>query len=121
MGGGLCCFIDERWCNNHTAKQIICTPDVELLSIFCRPFYLPRELSTLFAMLLCVPPSANYAVAAEAITQYICMNLITHHPVRLNYLLEISTVAVSKLTFLHTSNICNLYDTWQQNDRHVLL
>ena len=43
---------------------------MELLSISCRPFYLPRECSTLFAVLVYVPPSANYTVAAETITQH---------------------------------------------------
>ena len=69
-GGGLCCFINERWCNNHTVKRIICIPDVEFFSISFRPFYLPREFSTIFAVVVCVPPSANDSVAAETITQY---------------------------------------------------
>ena len=69
-GGGLCFFINERWCSNCTVKRTLCTPDIELLSISCRPFYLPREFSTIFAVLVYVPPSANYTVAAETITQH---------------------------------------------------
>ena len=41
-GGGLCCFINEHWWNNHTVKRIICTPDIELLSISCPSVYLAR-------------------------------------------------------------------------------
>ena len=66
--GGLCCFINERWCNNHTVKRIICTPDIELLFISCRPFYLPREFTQYLAQYM--PPSANYTVVAETIMQY---------------------------------------------------
>ena len=66
----MCCFVDERWCDNHTVKRNICTPDVEVLSISCRPFYLPREFSTIFAVLVYVSRSAIYSVAAETITQY---------------------------------------------------
>ena len=65
-----CFFINERWWNNHTVKRILCTPDIELLSISCRPFYLPREFCTIFAVLVDVPPSTNYTVAAETITKH---------------------------------------------------
>ena len=69
-GGGLCFFIDKRWCNNYTVKRILCIPDIDMLSISCRLFYLPREFSTIFAVLVYVPLSANYTVAAETITQH---------------------------------------------------
>ena len=63
-GGGLCFFINGRWCN------ILCTPEIELLSISYRPFYKPREFSTLFTVLVYVPLSTKYTVAAETITQH---------------------------------------------------
>ena len=50
--------------------------DIEIVSISCRPFYLPPEFSTIYAVLVYVPPSANYTVAAETITQH--MNELDH-------------------------------------------
>ena len=55
---------------NVAGQYNVCTPDVEVLSISFRSFYLPRECSTIVAVLVYVPPSANYSVAAETITQY---------------------------------------------------
>jgi len=37
---------------------------------FLSTFYLPCELSTIFAVLVYLPPSANHTVVAETITQY---------------------------------------------------
>ena len=53
-GGGLCFFIKERWCNNHTVKRILCTPDIELLSISYRLFYLPRVSLAQYWSCLCI-------------------------------------------------------------------
>ena len=57
MKGGLCSFINQRWCNNNSVKWIICMPDIEHFSIYCRPFYLPREISTIFLLCswMCLP------------------------------------------------------------------
>ena len=69
-GGGLCIYMNDRWCNNHVVRQTICTPDIELLSISCRPYYLPREFCQIFVVLVYVPPSANYEIAAETIQHH---------------------------------------------------
>jgi len=73
MRGGLCCFLNQRWGNNNSVKfkWIICIPDIELVSMYCRPFYQPCEISTIFAVLVDMPPNANYTVAADTITQCI--------------------------------------------------
>uniref|UniRef100_A0AAV2KTK8 Uncharacterized protein n=1 Tax=Knipowitschia caucasica TaxID=637954 RepID=A0AAV2KTK8_KNICA len=34
--GGVCFFINQRWCNNFTVKESLCTEDIELLSISVR-------------------------------------------------------------------------------------
>lgn len=39
-GGGLCIYThNSRTTNTH------CTPDIETITVICRPFYLPRELT----------------------------------------------------------------------------
>ena len=48
LGGGVCLYVNERWCRNITVRETVCTPDIELLSVFVRPFYLPREFPQIF-------------------------------------------------------------------------
>lgn len=43
-GGGVCVFVNHKWCNNWTVREKVCTPDYELLVVGLRPFYLPREI-----------------------------------------------------------------------------
>ena len=43
-GGGLCIFINTSWCTNSTLKKHLCTPNLEVLVVSSRPFYLPREI-----------------------------------------------------------------------------
>ena len=35
-GGGVCIFVNNRWCTNVTLKESFCEPDIELLSIALR-------------------------------------------------------------------------------------
>ena len=41
----------------HMVKWVICIPDIELVSVCCRPFYLPCEFSTIFAVLCMYLPA----------------------------------------------------------------
>ena len=58
-GGGVCMFINSKWCNNWSVKERVCTPDYEFLVVGLRPFYLPRELNQVFVMVTYIPPQAN--------------------------------------------------------------
>lgn len=42
-GGGVSFHVNERWCTNTTTIHRSCSPELEALTIQCRPFYLPRE------------------------------------------------------------------------------
>lgn len=68
-GGGLIIYINERWCNpNHiTVKNIICCPDVELLSVSLRPYYLPREFTNVIVMATYINPRATAETACDVI------------------------------------------------------
>ncbi len=48
-GGGVCFFINKKWCGprNISILSRFCSPHLEHLSIICRPFYLPREFSSI--------------------------------------------------------------------------
>ena len=50
QGGGVCLYVNQRYCHpkSVTVRERICTPDVELLCVSLRPFYLPREFPQLF-------------------------------------------------------------------------
>ena len=48
----------------------VCTPNVELLTLSVRPFYLPREFPTIVLSCVYVPPDANPRAAAETIASH---------------------------------------------------
>ena len=70
-GGGLCIYINERYCNNYTVIKRMCSPELELLALSIRPFYLPREFGVVYIVLVYVPPTANNNVSAEYIAEVV--------------------------------------------------
>uniref|UniRef100_A0AAV2IZI4 Uncharacterized protein n=1 Tax=Knipowitschia caucasica TaxID=637954 RepID=A0AAV2IZI4_KNICA len=44
-GGGVCLYVNERYCKTVVVREKICTPHVELLSLSLRPFYLPHSIA----------------------------------------------------------------------------
>ena len=42
-GGGLSLYINEDWCDSICVKESLCTPDIELLTVSVRPYYLPPD------------------------------------------------------------------------------
>ena len=49
MGGGVCCIINEMWCDHNNIQELksFCSPDLEFFTIKCRPHYLPRDFSSI--------------------------------------------------------------------------
>ncbi len=45
-GGGVCFQFNNKWCTNVRIISSGCNPDVEYLTIKRKPFYLPREFSS---------------------------------------------------------------------------
>ena len=62
-GGGLCIYVNEGWCNNSTILDKHCSPDLEFISVRCRPFFLPRELAAVVVTAVYIPPHANVNTA----------------------------------------------------------
>lgn len=71
QGGGLCIYINNNWCKNPRTVSSFCSPDIELLTVSCRPVYLPRELTCVVITAVHVPPSANTEVAMSVLYQTI--------------------------------------------------
>ena len=70
-GGGVCMFINDKWCNNISVKERLCDVNMELLVVSLRPFYLPREYNNVFVILAYITTDANYTDAAEKIAEII--------------------------------------------------
>ena len=70
-GGGVCFYINERWCSSVHVKDKICTDELELLSISLRPFYLPREYGQVIVTGVYISPYANANRAAQTVYQCI--------------------------------------------------
>lgn len=68
-GGGVCIFVNKRWCVNIKKHLSICTPDVELLTLSLRRYYLPREFPCVVISCVYIPPSANTRIAADLLAE----------------------------------------------------
>ncbi len=64
-GGGVCFMINRKWCDPRNISNLSrsCLPHLEHLSIFCRPFYLPREFSSIVITSVYIPPQADTSLA----------------------------------------------------------
>ncbi|KAK7933490.1 hypothetical protein WMY93_004386 [Mugilogobius chulae] len=54
-GGGVCIYINNRWCTDVQIVEKHCSADIELLMVKCRPFYLPREFSAVYLLSVYIP------------------------------------------------------------------
>ena len=70
-GGGVCILVNQRWCTDSKEINKSCSPDLETLTVQCRPFYSPREFSSVIIVSMCVPCSANKRLAARAISDHV--------------------------------------------------
>lgn len=53
----------EDWCSDSRKIDTYCSPDLEAMSIECRPFYLSRELTVAIVTAVYIPPDANVSTA----------------------------------------------------------
>ena len=80
-GGGLCVYVNEGWCTNCVLVKSYCSEAIELMTVKCRPHYLPREFTAVFVIIVYIPPGAN-ANASEALKELhdTISSLQTKHP-----------------------------------------
>ena len=70
-GGGVCFMINQRWCNDSSILSTSCSPELETLIIKCKPFYLPREFTSIVMVGVYIPPQANATAAIGALADQI--------------------------------------------------
>lgn len=63
-GGGMCIY-SKTWCTNATITGRHCSPQLDYVTLKCRPFYLPRELTAVIVMAVYIPPIANTKLALD--------------------------------------------------------
>ena len=71
-GGGVCVYVNNRWCKNITVYEQICQNDIEYLTLSLRPFYLPREFPKLFVTIVYIPPSADVKISENILNDAVC-------------------------------------------------
>lgn len=57
-GEGLCIYLHDNWCTNANIVDRRCSPDLEFLTVKCKLFYLPREITAVY-----IPPDADAKTA----------------------------------------------------------
>lgn len=62
-GGGLCVYVNKSWCTNTVTVDSHCSPDLEYVTVKCRPIYLPREFTVVMITAVYIPPDANANLA----------------------------------------------------------
>ncbi len=105
-GGGVCFMINKKWCDprNISILSRSCSPHLEHLSIICRPFYLPREFSSILVSAVYIPPQADTSVALTNYTMNsadISTYILTLHASSLETLTKLTSKR-SSLTFIST-------------------
>ncbi len=80
-GGGVCFMINKKWCDprNISILSRSCSAHLEHLSIICRPFYLPREFTSIIITAVYIPPQADTSVALSKLHDELS-GYINKHP-----------------------------------------
>ena len=71
LGGGVCIYVNEKWCTNICVKYNYCLPDVELITVGLLPHYLPREFPQIFVTVVYIHPRADINNAASTIYEIV--------------------------------------------------
>ena len=70
----MCFLVNNQWCSDIKFISKGCTMDIEHLTIKCRPYYLPREFSSVTLTSVYIHPKADTLVAlndlADVISEY---------------------------------------------------
>ncbi len=61
-------YVNEGWCTNCGLVNSYCSEAIELMTVKCRPYYLPREFTAVFITIVYIAPGAN-ANANEALQE----------------------------------------------------
>uniref|UniRef100_A0AAZ3Q1D7 Fish virus induced TRIM protein n=1 Tax=Oncorhynchus tshawytscha TaxID=74940 RepID=A0AAZ3Q1D7_ONCTS len=72
-GGGVCLMANVTWCDERNIQELksFCSPDLEFLTIKCRPHYLPREFSSIIITAVYIP-QADTSMALNELYLTLC-------------------------------------------------
>lgn len=62
-GGGLCIYVHNNWSRESLTTYTHCLRDLESITVRCRPFYLPQELTVVLITAVYISPHSNTNVA----------------------------------------------------------
>ena len=103
---GVCASVNRRYCTAVTIREKICTPNIELLSVSFRPFYLPQEFPQVFITVVYIHPKANN-VKATNIGSDVVHGLKNISPEAPNFILgDFNDVSLNVLSNFHRYIIC---------------
>ena len=71
LSKGVCFMINNSWCNCNNIQELksFCSPDLEFLTIKCRPYYLPREFTVTAVY---ITPQADTTTALKELHWTLC-------------------------------------------------
>ena len=74
-------MINNSWCNHNNIQELksFSSPDLEFLTIKCRPYYLQREFSSVIITAVYIPPEADTMTALKELHWTLC-KLETTYP-----------------------------------------
>ncbi|XP_072364407.1 uncharacterized protein [Scyliorhinus torazame] len=93
-GGGVCLLINSSWCLDVATLATYCSPDLEYLTVKCRPYYLPREF---IITAVYIPPQAEVRKDLGELYTVI-NNYETEHPEACSSWPETSTRPTSRVS-----------------------
>ena len=73
--GGICVYINNLWCSQFTTRESVCNPDIELVCLNLRPFYLPREFGNILLCTAYIPRGGSAAKPANIIAECVYRQL----------------------------------------------
>lgn len=64
-GGKVCFMTNNKWYNSRNVSIMtrFCSPDLEHISIVCRLFYLPQDITSVITVAVYIPPQAETKTA----------------------------------------------------------
>jgi ribosome assembly protein 1 len=51
-GGGVCVYVNEKWCKNVSIVETHCDKNIEILVFSLRSYYLPREINKIITAVI---------------------------------------------------------------------
>lgn len=89
-------MIITRWGTDVTVLSTRCSPEIELLSIKVRPFYLPREFNSIILTVVYIPPHVDKTKALDELYSTINGLEIAHPEAAFNVVGDFNRVNLRK-------------------------